>query len=389
MLNFLLQTGVNNNNVISTNVLKIKETKMIKRHSLHTCYICNKEFANTRNLSVHIRTAHRISYKDFYDKYVKRPDEGYCHNCGKPTPFIKLSRGYLQYCSRKCANTDKESLKRRAQNNLKKYGVTYPQSLQSVKDKIRQTCQRKYGVDAPSQNKDIIAKMQQTMIDHYGVTSFTKTEEYRRKSRETSLRKYGFESPNQCPTVQKKQQETCFKHYGVLNPGCKCETIRQRREATNLKRYGTKCTIQNPQVQQKSKQTCLEKYGVPNPMQCRDIMLKNRRARKKPVYNGKKYDSSWEYKFEQYLIEHKIHFKYQPDIFFQYEYQGKYHRYFPDFAIYDNSGKLKDVIEIKGNHLMKDMLNPKTQQYQKYLCILQNNVKILQSEDLKRLGIVI
>ena len=120
-------------------------------------------------------------------------------------------------------------------------------------------------------------------------------------------------------------------------------------------------------------------------MQCHEIIKKKQ---KKFYINGKKYDSSWEYKFECYLIEHNIKYEYQPNIEFWYEFNGKKHRYYPDFAIYNDNGSIKEIIDIKGDHLMKQMLDPKTKEHQKYLCILQNNIKLLHKKDLQELGIL-
>ena len=129
----------------------------------------------------------------------------------------------------------------------------------------------------------------------------------------------------------------------------------------------------------------MQRYGVPYPMQCREIMLKTKQKFKK---DGKIYDSSWEYLYEQYLIQNNIKFEYQPDIYFWYEFEGKKHRYYPDFAIYNDDGSLKEIIDIKGDHIMSQMLDESTKEHQKYLCILSNNIKLLHYNDLKELNIL-
>ena len=58
-----------------------------------------------------------------------------------------------------------------------------------------------------------------------------------------------------------------------------------------------------------------------------------------------------------------------------YSYNGKVHYYLPDFEL---DGQL---YEIKGDHLFEKMQQPNTLDNAKYLCMLQNNVIVLQSND--------
>ena len=77
-----------------------------------------------------------------------------------------------------------------------------------------------------------------------------------------------------------------------------------------------------------------------------------------------------------------MNFEYQPKICFQYSFNGKNHKYFPDFIV---DGK---YIEIKGDHFFKEdgtMYNPfdHTQDglYEaKHQCMVNNNVEIWNSK---------
>lgn len=344
----------------------------------YNCLICNLIFESARDFAYHLKT-HNISQKDYYDKFLKNDYDGICHECGKPTAFIKLSKGYRKFCCLKCSNGSKEKQQKAEQTTFKHYGVKHPAQSKTVLAKYEQTC-----ATNPFKSKICRDKSKQTSLERYGETSYTKTQEYREKTKKTSLEKYGYESPNQCPDVQKKQQNTCFEHYGVRN----CQQspiIRNKTKQTNLEKYGVENYTQTDEYKIKSKNTSQMKYGVPNPMQCREVMLKTKQKFRK---DGKIYDSSWEYYYEQYLIQNNIKFEYQPDIFFWYEFKGKKHRYYPDFAIYDTNGTLKEIIDIKGDHLMKQMLNESTKEHQKYLCILRNNIHLLFKKDLIKLGIL-
>ena len=63
------------------------------------CEICKKEFKDKQ----HITRFHKISLKEYYDKYLKRENEGICLCCGKETKFYNLKCGYKRYCSKSCS----------------------------------------------------------------------------------------------------------------------------------------------------------------------------------------------------------------------------------------------------------------------------------------------
>jgi len=65
------------------------------------CTICNKEFNNTKGLSVHLVKCHNYNNNDkkqYYDKYLKKDNEGECYFCGKESLFFDLTRGYHRIC---------------------------------------------------------------------------------------------------------------------------------------------------------------------------------------------------------------------------------------------------------------------------------------------------
>jgi hypothetical protein len=70
------------------------------------CKICGREFKNYRSFGCHIRT-HKITSKEYYDRFLKKENEGICSVCGKETSFKNLRKGYCKFCSLKCANEGK------------------------------------------------------------------------------------------------------------------------------------------------------------------------------------------------------------------------------------------------------------------------------------------
>lgn len=80
------------------------------------------------------------------------------------------------------------------------------------------------------------------------------------KSRNTCLKKYGVEYSMQSEIVKQKAIETYIKNYGVPNPYL-CPEVRAKINQTNLKRYGTIYPMQNDSIKRKQRQTCFERYG--------------------------------------------------------------------------------------------------------------------------------
>lgn len=345
----------------------------------YKCLVCGQSFDSARVFSYHLWT-HNISQKEYYDKYLKSECDGICQECGKKTKFIKLSKGYAKFCSVKCSNKNKDKQQKAEQTTFQHFGVKHPAQSPIVQNKMAQTTFNNYSVYNISQLSTVSQHKSETMLSNWNEYH----DEYVEKTKITSLSMYGYESPNQSPIVQKKQQDTCYKNYGVRN--CQQSLIIQNQtQQTVLSKYGKRFYTQTDEYKQKCIKTSRQHYNVDHPMQCREVMLKTKQKFRK---DGKVYDSSWEYYYEQYLIQNNIKFEYQPDIFFWYEFNGKKHRYYPDFAIYNNDGIIKEIIDIKGDHLLKQMLDESTKEHQKYLCILANNIKILCYQDLKILGIL-
>ena len=79
------------------------------------CKICGKEFEKPVQLTTHIQYNHKdYTGKSYYDEFCKKPNEGICKICGKPTQYITILSGYKTYCSRKCVWQDDEIKQKRA-----------------------------------------------------------------------------------------------------------------------------------------------------------------------------------------------------------------------------------------------------------------------------------
>lgn len=132
-------------------------------------------------------------------------------------------------------------------------------------------------------------------------------------------------------------------------------------------------------------QTCIDRYGVKNYSQTKEWASKKQ---KKYLYDDIYFDSSWEVIVYKYCKENNIDCIYQPDITFEYEYDGKKHFYHPDFLI---DGQL---YEVKGDQFFDgdkmiwpygrtDYLDNLAEA--KHQCMIKNNVIILKNVDIKKI----
>jgi hypothetical protein len=128
----------------------------------------------------------------YYHKLTEVPN---C-SCGKKTKFSnRLDRGYNEFCSLSCFNSNKtEMVKRIKDTNQKKYGVDYYTQTEDFIKKQRNTKKDKYG-DENYNNKNKmlstklsrygnigynnIEKYKQTCIDLYGVDNYSKSEDFK------------------------------------------------------------------------------------------------------------------------------------------------------------------------------------------------------------------
>lgn len=109
------------------------------------CEICRREFDNFKGLSSHLRQKHKIKSKEYYDRFVKKEDEGICVECGKKTNFTSLKNGYLKFCSVRCVHANQEVLGKISKTCEERYGGL-GLSSPILKEKIEATNMKKYGV---------------------------------------------------------------------------------------------------------------------------------------------------------------------------------------------------------------------------------------------------
>jgi hypothetical protein len=64
------------------------------------CAICNMTKDN--KFPLHLRKIHNLSYKEYFDQYLKTENDGICKECGKQTEWNERYGRYRLVCNRSC-----------------------------------------------------------------------------------------------------------------------------------------------------------------------------------------------------------------------------------------------------------------------------------------------
>lgn len=232
------------------------------------CQICDKEY---KQISKHLST-HNISPKEYYDKYLKQPNEDICPVCGKSNNFKGLTKGYTHHCSLKCKGKDPEVKHKVEQTCLERFGSINVYSSNYGREKVKSTMLNKYGTDNPQKIKSVKEKTKQTKLEKYGSETYNNSE----KAKQTCLDKYGVKNPYQIPEVKEKsrknlhseesdnkRKQTLLKHHGVTSPLLIPDVVNKAQKNSHT-----------PEALEKQKQTNLERYGVECPFQREDVIEK-------------------------------------------------------------------------------------------------------------------
>jgi len=283
------------------------------------CKECNKQFKRTSDLSKHIGIFHKDT-KEYYDKWIKKENEGICKICGNESKFRNLTHGYNNVCNnKKCLSSFKYNNLRNGM--IKKYGNYASSLIQELKEKQKNTC-----------------------IIKYGSKSSLSSEKIRNKIEATNLKKYGVKNVSCNIYIRNKIEATNLKKYGVKNV-FQSEEIKKKIKITNIERYGVSYYLELEKIKQ---QNMFNKYGVLFAQQNKDIHIKQqinsckiKKYKNSEIY----YRGSFEYDFlEKYNF---LTIQNGPSI--KYKYKNKIRIYHSDFMIKD----LKLIIEIKNSYLAK------------------------------------
>jgi len=268
------------------------------------CKICNLDFSSNHKLTSHIRNKHFLSKKEYYDKYLKKENEGICLVCKNITTF--RGNKYLKHCSIECYNIS-ESKK---EQNIK---------LSQTRKGIKQT---KETINKRIANTDQIKKEQKrklTCIENYGVNNPTKIKEFSEKIG-NALR--GKKSPRKDENHQRKIIESKIRNNTIKHT----ENTKQKIKISVRKLYSS----DDPPV---------------------TISRSNSKIHKTGYIGGFYYRSSYEYRFLEYCLDNNIELVCAENKKYRIPYvlENERHWYYPDFYL----PKYDILIEVKPTNMLK------------------------------------
>jgi len=246
-----------------------------------------------------------------------------------------------------------------------KYGVINVFQLESTKETMKKTCKEKYGVEYISQDKDFRKRVEDTCLQKYGKKSITETENFKIAAKATKYRKNdgAYRSQEEKLAIKK----TCLEKYGVEIP-CTMKENRAKAKNAMKEKYGSEYFFHTAAY----KQRMTELYGGENPDYCPSILSKMKR---KYTFENLHFDSTWEIAYYIWLKDNCKNFTVHPKEYFSYTFDSKKHRYHPDFLV---DGK---YVEIKGPHLLHEMMKENTISNAKYKCMIENDIDVISDID--------
>lgn len=164
---------------------------------------------------------------------------------------------YGKTCSRKCQYEYMKTEEFQSKMDYTSY-MSNPENIKRIQEK------RKQKID------EIKEKTKRTLLERYGDSHYNN----RNKCKQTCLEKFGVDNPMSLDSVKDKIKETNIKRYGV-EWSAQNKEINQKTINTQIKKYGG---VFNPE---KVKKTNIEKYGVEKPFMSSDIQEKGINSRTK------------------------------------------------------------------------------------------------------------
>lgn len=210
--------------------------------------------------------------------------EAYCADCGillkrNKYVYLKALKNGKSYCKKCSAKFVDNTIKREKykQTCLEKYGVENTFQVDAFKDKAKQTCLERYNTEFAQCNKQIKDKIAQTIkqrtdediqsanqkrkqtcLEKYGVENINQLEDTKLKTKKTCLSKYGRDNTVTLPQVK----EGLKSKFGVDNIS-KTEYWKESVIKTSKEKYNVEWFTKAPEIKEKQKDTCMKHFGVP------------------------------------------------------------------------------------------------------------------------------
>lgn len=131
-----------------------------------------------------------------------------CEECGNPVKKLDASSTkYRRFCSKKCSALNSDVRKKKEERWILNYGASNPNKSNQVRNKIKDTCLKKYGVKTNLQTLDV-NKLRKLAFDQ-------KSDQIFSKMKKTCIAKYGVDHPVKSIEVQNKIKKTMNEKFGA------------------------------------------------------------------------------------------------------------------------------------------------------------------------------
>jgi hypothetical protein len=158
-----------------------------------------------------------------------------CKKCGQKTKFLSFFRGYREFCSKGCSNSDSQlqEIKKTSyvQTCLVKYGVENPSCVESVREKIKKS-------KLDLNYVDISKKIKSTCMENWGVDNPSKSHEIKERKKITTLKNWGVDNPFKSEEIKEKIKQTNIINLGVCHP-LKSDEVKEKLKQTSLNKWNS------------------------------------------------------------------------------------------------------------------------------------------------------
>lgn len=209
-----------------------------------------------------------------------------CKTCGKLMHITNNKDAKRrEYCSRKCMYASEE----RNFNVSKGLYKTWADDSkrEEILGKTKETCQRKWGVDYPTQCREIVLKSERVQRNLE-----------RKKNYKTYRERFGVDRPLQNPEVHKRTQESYKRKTGFISPFQNPE-VRKELQDHFRETYGGPTPFASEEIQKKVGETCKRK-NEENPNRVKEI---NKKIAQSKTLNRTWCTTSFEEKIYQWLLK--------------------------------------------------------------------------------------
>ena len=180
---------------------------------------------------------------------------------GRERPFHRINEGW-QFCATnsKCPCFMRHFHSTAEATNLAKRGVKNAAQCAEVKQKMRDTCQDRYGVDTTGELVSRRLKAEATNLERYGAKNVFASEQIKAEIREKVRLDHGVDHISQLPAHRERMRAGVRETFGVDNVG-QHPAIRAKITATCRTRYGGVAPASSPQVREKMAASMEQRFG--------------------------------------------------------------------------------------------------------------------------------